>query len=83
MSGLSDFYMFTGIVSKLVLLQLVVSGTLQRRLRLAHSVFNAAVRLVFSAIGDRNYSDASISLFRFRYDIATILTKYSDNDIDI
>jgi len=27
-------------------------------------------------------SDASISLFRFRYDIETILTKYRDIDID-
>ena len=28
-------------------------------------------------------SDASISLFRFRYDIETILSKYRDVDIDI
>ena len=28
-------------------------------------------------------SDASISLFQFRYDIDTIFTKYRDIDIDI
>ena len=28
-------------------------------------------------------SDASISLFQFRYDVDTIFTKYRDNDIDI
>ena len=51
---------------------------------LQHTAFAAAAAYKrWTSLPHENYSDASISLFRFRYDIDTILTKYRDIHIDI
>jgi len=50
---------------------------------LAPGCYDNLLPVLINPEGVDDVSDASISLFQFRYDIDTIFTKYRDIDIDI